>query len=957
MKKSKLQQSREELEHSSFLSGENDYIDSLYEDFLKDESSVDEKWQAYFSSLGGANRPDVSHLQIKQALVESAKHSPASMSSGDEGVSSRQECVDGLIYSFRHYGHYQANLDPLGMGAFYREDERLSLQYHQLSDADLQMIFMTRGVLANKMASLSEIFQALQGTYCSTAGFEFNHVDSDAEQKWLIEHIEAGALQAPFDQDKQRDILYGLSASEGLEKYLDVKYPGQKRFSIEGLETLIPMLNDLANDSKKAGFEEVKIAMAHRGRLNVLVNVLGQSPQELYEVFDGNVEHGNLSGDVKYHLGYSSDVKTQHGCIHFSMLFNPSHLEFINPVAMGAARAKRDCFDHINKSEYALLVLLHGDAAFVGQGVVAESLGMSKTRAYDIGGTIHIVTNNQIGFTTSSSLDARTSFYCTGPAKAVDMPIFHVNADDPEMAVKIIRLAFAYRMKFFKDVVIDLVGFRRHGHQEVDEPRATQPMMYQYVDKHPGARAKYVELLQQRRTIDEQLAATMKEEIRDRLDRGEALIDTVPHGLSDKFAINWAPYLNKSWDDFVDTTLPMDRLVNLAQQLHSLPEGFHLHRSVEKIIKSRALMAAGEMSFDWGAAETLAYASLLEGGFGVRLVGEDALRGTFYHRHATVFDQDSGEECTPLANIAEQLDVRFTLHNSMLSETGALGFEYGYSMTNPNTLVLWEAQFGDFANVAQVIVDQFISSAWQKWQRLSGLVMLLPHGYEGMGPEHSSARLERYLQLAAQQNIQICVPSTPAQIFHLLRRQMLRAFRVPLIVMTPKSLLRHKLAVSSLEDLSHGKFELVLPEIDELDNNAVTRVIACSGKIYYELLTARREQQLNHIAIARIEQLYPFPYDEVKSLLKSYPNATELVWCQEEPKNQGAWFVIRSRLEKFLPKGIRLLYSCRVPMAAPSAGHIVLFKKHQAEVTARALSLDGMHPHEAMQTSVETIEE
>ncbi len=940
--KAKQVRSTAEFGQSSYLSGENDYIESLYEDFLFDPMSVDDDWRRYFESINNQSSSDVSHAEIRHRIKQASAHPGGYVQAA---ASEGQESVDNLINAFRNFGRFQANLDPLGAGAYYKEDQRLTLKYHQLNDADLTKTFSTRNVLPKEKATLSEIWTALNTIYCGTVGVEVMHLESDIEQQWLIEQIESPDFYKDFDNEKLIRIWEALSLSEDFEKYLDVKYPGQKRFSLEGLETVIPMLHELTHEAKSHGFEEVKIGMAHRGRLNVLVNVLGQPPRALYQIFDGNVEHGNLSGDVKYHQGYSSDVVTPSGSIHLSMMFNPSHLEFVNPVAMGAARAKQDCFKDKIESDYTLLVLLHGDAAFVGQGVVAESLNMSKTRAYDIGGTIHIITNNQVGFTTHNSHDSRTSFYCTGPAKAIDAPIFHVNADDPIMAVKLLRLAFQYRQRFEKDVVIDLIGFRRHGHQEVDEPRTTQPMMYKLVDQHPGIRSLFSNKLIKANIISESMVDEKHNKTRDRLDSGESLIDTVPNRPSADFEINWAPYFHQEWDTHADTTVAQDALHSLGEALSQLPDNFSLHRNVKKIMDSRLAMSKGEMALDWGMGETLAYASLLKDGFDVRLVGEDARRGTFFHRHATVFDQNDGLEYSPLLKLAENCNVSFTNCDSMLSETGALGFEYGYSMTNPKALVLWEAQFGDFANVAQVIIDQFISSAWQKWQRLSGLVMLLPHGYEGMGPEHSSARLERYLQLSAQGNLQVCVPTTPSQIFHLLRRQMIRSYRVPLIVMTPKSLLRHKLAVSSLTDLSQGHFYPVLPEIDQQDKSAVTRLIVCSGKVYYELLQKRREHELNHIAIVRVEQLYPFPYDDIKKLLDEYPNLKELEWCQEEPKNQGAWFLVRSRFEKFLSSNVRLVYSCRVPMAAPSAGHAAMFKKHQAEVINRALSLEGFEPH------------
>jgi len=949
MKKTTKSRSSDEFKQSSYLSGFNDYIESLYEDFLHNPDSIEGDWKNYFLGLAdGGPGVDVSHADIRESLVESAKHSVQVIASS---AGSEQLKVDSLIDSYRRYGHFQSDLDAIGLNALYKPDSRLTLEFHNLSEMDLTKSFATRGLLSASEATLNDIVTKLQETYCSHIGYEFMYIDSQEEQSWFIDQVEKQLMPETLADSKKQEILASLVAAEGMEKFLDSKYPGQKRFSLEGLDTLIPMLNDLASVADDDGIKEIKVAMAHRGRLNVLVNVLGQPPQELYDVFDGNVEHGNLSGDVKYHLGYSGDVKTKNGSIHMSMLFNPSHLEFVNPVAMGAARAKRDLFNSDNK-EYAMLVLLHGDAAFVGQGIVTESLNMSKTVAYDIGGTVHVITNNQVGFTNSNSECLRSSFYCTGPAKSIDAPIIHVNADYPEDAVKAMRLAYAYRKKFQKDVVVDLVGFRRHGHQEVDEPRTTQPLMYQYIDQHPGVRAKYSSELISAKLVDEKTIQELQQTVRDKLDRGASLTETIPHGLSEKYKINWAPFFNQTWDTYTETAYSKDELISLAKKLSTIPDEFNLQRNVNKIMQARVNMSEGKQNLDWGMAEMLAYSSLMKGGFNIRLVGEDVRRGTFYHRHATIVDQKSNKAYEVLDGIAKESKVDLMIEDSVLSETGALGFEYGYAMTCPNSLVVWEAQFGDFANVAQVIIDQFISSAWQKWQRLSGLVMLLPHGYEGMGPEHSSSRLERYLQLSAQGNMQICMPSTPAQMFHLLRRQMMRPFRVPLIVMTPKSMLRHKDASSSLSDLSEGGFKLVLPEAHNINPEKVKRVILCSGKIYYELLSRRTAENIDDIALLRIEQLYPFPYDVAKQEIAAFPNCKELLWCQEEPKNQGAWFLMRSRLEKIMPKDIRLMYSCRVPMAAPSAGHVSLYKKHQAEVVSRALSLDGYQPHNAVADSV-----
>ncbi len=917
-----------ELKHDSYLAN-TDYMEGLYEAYLQDPNSVSESWQQYFKTLlNGSQNPEVSHFAVREEFRELAR-SPLVC---QVGVSDLQASVDRLIEGFRRYGHYSANMNPLqDAPSLY---PALQLNYYQLSDANLSEVFLTRGILQNEKASLADIQKALMATYCQSVGYEYQHIDDEKEREWLRSQIENSA--SVFSKEEQKQILKELVEADGLEKYLDVRYPGQKRFSIEGADSLIPMLDDLTRQSRAKGIEEIGIGMAHRGRLNVLLNVMGQSPAQLFQEFDGTLDYGMTSGDVKYHRGFSADLETKDGPIHLSLAFNPSHLEFIDAVLMGSTRARQERDRHARKEDYALAVTIHGDAAFAGQGVVMETLSMSQTRAYKIGGSLHIILNNQVGFTTSNIEDARSSHYCSDLAKMIASPIFHVNGDDPESAVRIARLALNYRMKFHKDVFIDLVCYRRHGHQEVDEPRATQPLMYQKIKAHLPPAELYAQFLVKQKVIEDNDYQKMRADYRQCLDEGRTIVPILSQALSHHYSANWLKYIDQTSLAAADTTVSLERLKQLGERLTTVPADFELQRQVGMIMEARAKMTRGEAPLDWGYAEMMAYASLLEQKIAVRLSGEDSRRGTFFHRQSTLFDQKTGREWSPLQHISED-QGRIAIYDSLLSEIGALGFEYGYASTDPETLVLWEAQFGDFANGAQVIIDQFISSGCQKWNRLCGLTLLLPHGYEGMGPEHSSARLERYLQLCAQDNIQVCVPTTPSQIFHLLRRQVLRPFRKPLIIMTPKSLLRHKLAVSSLEDLAHGHFQLVIPEVDEVEEKNIRRVILCSGKVYYELLEKRRELQKKDIAILRIEQLYPFPYTQVREQLARYVNATQLVWCQEEPRNQGAWFCTRHRLMRAKPEAFSLYYVGRSSMAAPAAGYPALHRQQQDQLIQEAL--------------------
>ncbi len=935
----------DEFTLTSYLSGNNaEYVEQLYDNFLADPSTVDQTWRHYFESLtNGHALSDISHFDIRSEFRDMAKHPRMLTGAAPAASAVQQESVDALITAYRRFGHLNAKLDPLGVAA--PVDQRLQLQHYGLSEADFDKTYQARGLLPNQQGTLREIYHILRERYCGTVGIEYSRISDEDERAWMREYVEHKMPSIQFDAAVKKNILERLTAAQGMEKYLEVKYPGQKRFSCEGADSLIPMLNELAKRSRSVNVQELVIGMAHRGRLNVLLNIMGQSPAELFQEFEGTKDYGLTSGDVKYHRGFSSDVMTDHGPIHLSLAFNPSHLEFINPVVMGSVRARQERVrqKEPGKFDYAMAVMIHGDAAFAGQGVVMETLAMSQTRAYHVGGSIHIIVNNQVGFTTNDPRDARSSHYCSDVARMIDAPILHVNGDDPEAVIKVTQLALDYRMRFHKDIVIDLVCYRRHGHQEVDEPNATQPMMYQKIRQHPTPLKLYSERLLKEGVVNEAHVKQLADDYRQCLDEGRVTIQLLGEGLSDHYAANWTPYLGQDWRIAVDTSVPKEKVQALAKKLEILPDGFKLQRNVNMIYEARKKMTREEQPLDWGYAETMAYATLLHDGYPVRLTGEDCRRGTFFHRHAGLFDQNTGQAYMPLTHLNGQ-QGHVQIYDSLLAEAGPMGFEYGYATADPKALVIWEAQFGDFANGGQVYVDQFMSSAWQKWSRLSGVVLFLPHGNEGMGPEHSSARLERFLQLSAQQNIQVCIPTTPAQIFHLLRRQVLRPYRKPLVVMTPKSLLRHKLAVSSLEDLAKGQFQLLIPEVDQLDAKKVRRLIITSGKLYYELLNTRRENEIDDIAIVRIEQLYPFPYDELKAVINDYPNAKELIWCQEEPKNQGAWFCTRDRLLKCLPADRTLNYIGRHAMSAPASGYPALYKKLQYQTVHTALDLPVENP-------------
>jgi 2-oxoglutarate dehydrogenase E1 component len=788
-------------------------------------------------------------------------------------------------------------------------------------------------------APLREILQILRETYCGTIGAEYMYISDPGQKRWIQSRLEAVRGHAQLPPEARRRILERLTAAETLEKYLHTRYVGQKRFSLEGGETLIPCLDELVQRAGAYGVEELVVGMAHRGRLNVLVNTLGKSPKDLFAEFEGTAASDASSlGDVKYHNGFSSDVSTAGGPVHISLAFNPSHLEIVDPVVEGSVRARQHRRKD-TKGEKAISLLLHGDAAFAGQGVVMETLNLSQTRGYSTGGTVHIIVNNQIGFTTSDTRDVRSTTYCTDVAKMIEAPIFHVNADDPDAAVFVTQLAMDFRKEFKRDVVIDLVCFRRLGHNEQDEPFVTQPLMYKKIAQHPGTRKLYADKLVAQGAVPADLPETLIKDYRQALDEGRQTSSPVLSNFQRKYAVDWSPFIGAKWTDAADTSVPLKELERLAERLTTVPEGFKLHPSVERVMQARREMGQGKQMLDWGMAENLAYATLLVSGYGVRFSGQDSGRGTFAHRHAVLHDQarerwDAGSY-VPLQHL-QDTQADFVVIDSLLSEEAVLGFEYGYACAEPNELTIWEAQFGDFANGAQVVIDQFITSGEAKWGRMCGLTLLLPHGYEGQGPEHSSARLERYLQLCAEHNIQVCVPTTPAQIFHLLRRQMVRPFRKPLIVMTPKSLLRKREAVSGLKELAKGSFQTVIGEIDALEPKSVTRIIACSGKVYYDVLNARRERRLDHVAIIRVEQLYPFPHKQFAAEMKRYPNALEVVWCQEEPQNQGAWYQTQHYLEENMRPDQKLFYAGRPSAAAPAGGYYSRHNQRQKALVEQA---------------------
>ncbi|MBP2279551.1 2-oxoglutarate dehydrogenase E1 component [Psychrobacter sp. PL15] len=936
--------------HTELAADNAHYIESLYEQFLSDPNSVDTDWQDYFKQYQAPN--DVKHNAIKEQFLLLARNQTANKGSAEANTTAttsstnafnpKQMGVQQLISAYRRRGHRRAKLDPLELHPR-PEVEDLSLAYHGLSDTDLDTIYPTSDLNIGKTeAPLREIIEIMERVYCRYIGIEYMHVTSSTEKRWMEKYLETNLGYIKFDQEKRLSILERLTAAEGLEKYLARKYTGVKRFGLEGGESFIPALNEIIQRAGSYGTKEMVIGMAHRGRLNLLVNVLGKNPADLFDEFDGKVQPEKGSGDVKYHNGYSSNVMTPGGEAHLALAFNPSHLEIVSPVLEGSVRA-RQVRRNDTDGNLVLPIVVHGDAAFSAQGVVQETFQMSQTRAYTTGGTLHIVINNQVGFTTSRLEDARSTEYCTDIAKMVHAPILHVNGDDPESVVFAAQLALDYRHEFGKDIIIDLFCYRRNGHNEADEPSATQPLMYAVIKKLPTTRAIYAKKLIEEGVISSEEETKYEDNYRESLDRGEYVVNSLVLEPNTELFIDWAPYLGHDLVDDWDTSVDIEILKGYGRRMAEMPEGYTLQRQVQKVVDQRLAMQTGEEPLNWGAAETLAYATLVDhDDVLVRITGEDVGRGTFAHRHSELYNINDGSMYVPLAHMSNT-QARFAIYNSLLSEEAVLAFEYGYATTVPNSLIVWEAQFGDFVNGAQVVIDQFIASGETKWQRVCGLTMLLPHGFEGQGPEHSSARLERFLQLCAEDNMQVITPTTPAQIYHALRRQAVRPIRKPLIVMSPKSLLRHKLATSQLEELANGKFETILPEIDQQDADKITRLVLCGGKVYYDLLEQRRALGLDHVAIVRIEQLYPLPETRLVAEIEKYSNLAEIVWTQEEPLNQGAWYYLAPDMYRIVvphPTKARVLEPVARPAsAAPATGSAKLHLQQQQALIAGGLGV------------------
>ncbi|MBP7131276.1 MAG: 2-oxoglutarate dehydrogenase E1 component [Aquabacterium sp.] len=940
----------QQFRSNSYLFGGNaPYVEELYEAYLDNPGSVPDNWRAYFDALqnvpaaDGTDQRDVAHAPVVESFAQRAKANAfmVKTSSADLAVARKQVHVQSLIAAYRFLGSRWADLDPL------KRQERpkipeLEPSFYDFTESDMDITFSATNTYFTKAEhmTLREIVQALRETYCGSIGAEFMHITDPGEKRWWQDKLESVRSKPTFSVEQKKHILNRLTASEGLERFLHTKYVGQKRFSLEGGESFIAAMDELIQSAGEKGIQEIVIGMAHRGRLNVLVNTLGKQPKELFSEFDHTAPEDLPAGDVKYHQGFSSDVSTRGGPVHLSLAFNPSHLEIVNPVVEGSVRARMDRRGDA-RADQVLPILVHGDAAFAGQGVNQETLALAQTRGYTTGGTVHLIINNQIGFTTSDPRDLRSTLYCTDIVKGVESPVLHVNGDDPEAVVFAVQLALDYRMAYRKDVVLDIICFRKLGHNEQDTPSLTQPLMYKKIAAHPGTRKLYADKLAAQ-GLGETLGDDMVKAYRAAMDEGRHTIDPVLTNYQRKHAVDWSPFLGKKWTDGGDTAIPLAEWKRLAERMTTLPDNITPHQLVKKVYADRAAMGRGEVNVDWGMGEHMAFASLVASGYPVRLSGEDCGRGTFTHRHAVIHDQnrekwDEGNY-VPLQNVADN-QAPFVVIDSILSEEAVLAFEYGYAGSDPDSLVIWEAQFGDFANGAQVVIDQFIASGEVKWGRANGLTMMLPHGYEGQGPEHSSARLERFMQLAADNNMQIVQPTTASQIFHVLRRQMVRLFRKPLVIMTPKSLLRNKDATSPLIEFTRGEFRTVIGEVESsVDASKVKRVICCSGKVYYDLVKKRADKKAVDTAIVRVEQLYPFPHKAFAAELKKYPNLSELVWCQDEPQNQGAWFFVQHYIHENMAEGQKLGYAGRPASASPAVGYAHLHQEQQKALLDQAFA-------------------
>jgi 2-oxoglutarate dehydrogenase E1 component len=933
---------------NTYLFGGNaPYVEEMYENYLANPGSVPDSWRDYFDALqhvpavDGTNAKDVPHLPVINAFAERAKSGGTKvvMASADVEMGRKRTAVQQLIAAYRNVGQRWADLDPL------KRTERpnipdLDPAFFGFTDADQETVFDTSNTFFGKnRMSLRELLNALRETYCGTIGAEYMYTTDQAEKRWWQQKLESIRSKPNFTAEKKKQILDRLTAAEGLERYLHTKYVGQKRFSLEGGESFIAAMDEVIQQAGAQGVQEVVIGMAHRGRLNVLVNTMGKLPADLFAEFDHTAPEELPAGDVKYHQGFSSDVNTVGGPVHLSLAFNPSHLEIVNPVVEGSVRARMDRRDDPHGKQ-VLPVLVHGDAAFGGQGVNQETFALAQTRGYSTGGTVHIIINNQIGFTTSDPRDMRSSVFCTDIVKMVEAPVLHVNGDDPEAVVMAAQLALEYRMTFRKDVVLDVVCFRKLGHNEQDTPALTQPLMYKKIAAHPGTRKLFADKLAAQ-GLGDTLGEDMAKSYRAALDAGKNTTEPVLTNFKTKFTVDWSPFMGKKWTDAGDTAIPLADWNRLAEKISTIPDSVTPHQLVKKVYDDRAAMGRGDIPVDWGMGEHMAFASRVASGYPVRLSGEDCGRGTFTHRHAVIHDQkrekwDTGTYVA-LQNVSDK-QAPFVVIDSILSEEAVLAFEYGYSSNDPNTLVIWEAQFGDFANGAQVVIDQFIASGEVKWGRVNGITLMLPHGYEGQGPEHSSARVERFMQLAADTNMQLVQPTTASQIFHVLRRQMVRNLRKPLVIFTPKSLLRNKDATSPVSEFTHGSFQTVIPENKTLKADKVKRVVACSGKVYYDLVKHREAKGADDVAIIRVEQLYPFPHKAFAAELKKYPNATDIVWCQDEPQNQGAWFFIQHNIHENMLDGQKLGYAGRAASASPAVGYSHLHQDQQKALIEAAFA-------------------
>jgi 2-oxoglutarate dehydrogenase E1 component len=933
--------------NTHLFGGNGPYVEEMYENYLANPGSVPDSWRDYFDALqnvpavDGSNAKDVPHLPVINAFAERAKSGGTKvvLASADAEMGRKRTAVQQLIAAYRNVGQRWADLDPL------KRTERpnipdLDPAFFGFTDADHETVFDTSNTFFGKnRMSLRELLNALRETYCGTLGVEYMYTTEQAEKRWWQQKLESIRSKPNFTADKKKKILDRLTAAEGLERYLHTKYVGQKRFSLEGGESFIAAIDEVIQQAGEQGVQEVVIGMAHRGRLNVLVNTMGKLPADLFAEFDHTAPEDLPAGDVKYHQGFSSDVNTAGGPVHLTLAFNPSHLEIVNPVVEGSVRARMDRRnDPLGKQ--VLPVLVHGDAAFGGQGVNQETFALAQTRGYSTGGTVHIIINNQIGFTTSDPRDMRSSVFCTDIVKMVEAPVLHVNGDDPESVVLAAQLALEYRMTFRKDVVLDVVCFRKLGHNEQDTPALTQPLMYKKIATHPGTRKLFADKLAAQ-GLGDTLGEDMAKAYRAALDAGKNTTEPVLTNFKTQFTVDWSPFIGKKWTDAGDTAIPLADWNRLAEKISTIPESVAPHQLVKKVYDDRAAMGRGDIPVDWGMGEHMAFASLVASGYPVRLSGEDCGRGTFTHRHAVIHDQkrekwDTGTYVA-LQNVADK-QAPFTVIDSILSEEAVLAYEYGYASNDPNTLVIWEAQFGDFANGAQVVIDQFIASGEVKWGRVNGITLMLPHGYEGQGPEHSSARVERFMQLAADTNMQLVQPTTASQIFHVLRRQMVRNLRKPLIIFTPKSLLRNKDATSPVSEFTHGSFQTVIPENKTLKADKVKRVIACSGKVYYDLVKHREAKGADDVAIIRVEQLYPFPHKAFAAELQKYPKATDIVWCQDEPQNQGAWFFIQHNIHENMLHGQKLGYAGRAASASPAVGYSHLHQDQQKALIEAAFA-------------------